>query len=110
MNRRALMAASLAVWATGAAARPRASARTVAAAPSDLTGIWTTAWYTHLQRPKTLKGLVVTLAEAEAFEKPRRTLHGDLNDPHDELGQATSEFPDQGPGLARIRGEILCGM
>jgi hypothetical protein len=33
-------------------------------------------------------------------------LNGDLLDPHDTLGQATSEFPDQGPGLARIRGEI----
>ena len=48
----------------------------------------------------------MTPAEAEAFEAPRRALNGDLLDPHDALGQATSEFPDQGPGLARIRGEI----
>ncbi len=73
---------------------------------SDLTGTWTNAWYTWLERPKDFTTLVVTPAQAEAFEHPRRALNGDLNDPRDELGQATSEFPDQGPGLARIRGEI----
>jgi hypothetical protein len=103
MHRRALLAAGAAVLAGGAAARPKAPAH---APPADLTGVWTNAWYTHLQRPKTFKSLTVTPAEAEAYETPRRALHGDLNDPHDELGQATSEFPDQGPGLARIRGEI----
>jgi hypothetical protein len=87
-----------------AAAGPRAPA--LAPAPGDLTGVWTDAWYTHLQRPKELKSLVVPPAEAEAYENPRRALKGDLNDPHDELGQATSEFPDQGPGLARIAGQI----
>jgi hypothetical protein len=73
----------------------------------DLTGTWTNAWYTKLERPKKLKTLAVTAAEAEAYEKPRRALHGELLDRvHDELGQNESEFPDNGPGLARIRGEI----
>ncbi|MFL5295824.1 MAG: hypothetical protein ACJ798_05520 [Phenylobacterium sp.] len=72
----------------------------------DLTGTWTNAWYTKLERPKAFKALVATPAEAEAFEAPRRALHGAILSPHDELGQATSEFPDNGPGLARIGGEI----
>src|SRR5205823_4995363 len=38
---------------------------------SDLTGVWTNAWYTKLERPRALKTLVVTAAEAEAFEAPR---------------------------------------
>jgi hypothetical protein len=100
IGRRELLAAGVTALAGAAGARPRP------VAPADLTGVWTNAWYTHLQRPKALKSLVLTPAEAEAYEQPRHALHGDLSDPHDELGQATSEFPDQGPGLARIRGEI----
>ncbi len=76
------------------------------AADDELTGVWTNAWYTQLERPKELKGLVVTQAEAEAYEAPRRALSGFLPSPLDDLGQAESEFVDQGPGLARIRGEI----
>src|SRR6185437_1256534 len=65
------------------------------------------AWYTKLQRPKALKGLAVTPAEAAAFEQPRRAHAGELLDPeHDVVGQAESEFPDNGPGLARIDGQI----
>jgi hypothetical protein len=76
-------------------------------APPDLSGTWTHASYTWLQRPEALKTLVITPAEAEAYEAPRRALNGELADPvHDELGQATSEFPEGGPGLARIDGEI----
>ena len=78
------------------------------AAPTrDLSGLWTNASYTHLQRPKAFKGLIATPAEAEAYESPRRRLHGELSDPErDVLGQNESEFPDNGPGLARIKGEI----
>src|SRR6185503_9058620 len=86
--------------AGGAAAKGRA-------APADLSGVWTNAWYTKLQRPTELKALVVTPAEAEAFETPRRAHAGELIDRvHDEVGQAESEFPDNGPGLARIGGQI----
>lgn len=76
------------------------------AAADELTGVWTNAWYTQLVRPKELSGLVVTPAQAEAYEAPRRALSGRLPSPADELGQNESEFMDQGPGLARIRGEI----
>jgi hypothetical protein len=72
----------------------------------ELTGTWTNAWYTQLVRPKELKALVLTPAEAEAYEAPRRALSGRLPSPPASLGQNESEFMDQGPGLARIRGEI----
>ena len=74
--------------------------------PGDLTGTWTNAWYTDLQRPKGFKGLVATPEEAEAYEAPRRALNGMIVEEDDETGQAEAEFNDKGPGLARIRGEI----
>jgi len=77
-----------------------------AKAARDLTGVWTNAWYTWLERPKALKALVVTPAEAAAYEHPRRALHGELASKADDLGQNESEFPDNGPGLARIGGQI----
>jgi hypothetical protein len=76
------------------------------AAAEDLTGVWTNAWYTQLVRPKEFNALVVSGAEAEAYEAPRRALSGRLPSPEDEVGQNESEFMDQGPGLAHIRGEI----
>lgn len=101
LDRRRLLglaaAAGLAGWPGSAGARgPR----------TDLSGVWTNAWYTELERPKAFKGLIATPAEAEAYEAPRRRLHGVESSPHDVLGQAETEFPDNGPGLARIRGQI----
>jgi hypothetical protein len=100
----------LAVVALGmvlVAASPAQSALKRAAPPSDLTGVWTHAWYTRLQRPtKAFKAIVATPYEAEAYEAPRRALKGALVEKEDTLGQAQTEFPDNGPGLARIRGEI----
>jgi len=94
------IAAALPAPSLAARARPRpAPAR-------DLTGVWTNAWYTKLERPKAFKALAATPAEAEAYEQPRRKLHGELASKEDLLGQNESEFPDNGPGLARIRGEI----
>jgi hypothetical protein len=77
-------------------------------ASQDLTGTWTNASYTWLQRPKALVGkpLVLTPAEAEAYEGPRRRLRGELASKEDALGQNESEFPDNGAGLARIGGEV----
>jgi hypothetical protein len=101
------MAGLGALAAGGLGAPALARARPAAVPPADsLTGVWTHAWYTHLQRPKDLPRLVVTPAEAAAYEAPRKRLHGDSLDAEDEVGQSESEFPDQGPGLARIRGEI----
>jgi hypothetical protein len=104
IDRRQMLAAGVALAGVGGAVR--AQPRAKGAPARDLTGVWTNGWYTQLERPDEFKTLVITPAEAAAFEAPRRALNGDLLDPHDTLGQATSEFPDQGPGLARIRGEI----
>lgn len=76
------------------------------ATADELSGVWTNAWYTPLQRPKGLSALAVTPAEAEAYEAPRRALNGRLPSAPGDIGQNESEFMDQGPGLARIRGEI----
>ena len=101
IDRRRLLTAAGAVAMLGGAGAARATP-----APRDLNGVWTHAWYTRLERPRAFKALVATPAEAEAFEAPRRAHHGELIAKEDVLGQAESEFPDNGPGLARIRGEI----
>jgi hypothetical protein len=61
-RRMVLSAAALAGVGGVAWAGPRAKA----SPPRDLTGVWTNAWYTKLQRPKAFKTLVVAPAEAEA--------------------------------------------
>ncbi|HEX7948101.1 MAG TPA: hypothetical protein VF495_25775 [Phenylobacterium sp.] len=68
--------------------------------------MWTNAWYTKLQRPKAFSALVATPAEARAYEAPRQGLGGEIASKADDLGQNESEFPDNGPGLARIAGQI----
>ena len=85
-------------------APPAAQAGGKHAPAADLTGVWTNAWYTKLERPKGFAGLEATAAEAEAYEAPRRALHGELASKKDALGQNESEFPDSGPGLASIGG------
>uniref|UniRef100_UPI0037C975BA hypothetical protein n=1 Tax=Phenylobacterium sp. TaxID=1871053 RepID=UPI0037C975BA len=45
-----------------------------ATAADELSGVWTNAWYTQLVRPRELKDLIVTPADAEAYEAPRRAL------------------------------------
>jgi hypothetical protein len=99
IGRRALLGGLTAAGAL--AGRVGAGPRT----PGDLTGTWTNAWYTKLERPKDFKGLVATPAEAEAYEAPRRKMHGEIPSKDDDIGQNESEFPDNGPGLARINGQ-----
>ena len=106
IDRRGMLAAAAAgvgvgaAWAGGRRPAP-------AKAPADLTGVWTNAWYTKLERPAAFKALAATPAEAAAYEAPRRAHGGEIIDsPQDALGQNATEFPDNGPGLARIRGEL----
>ena len=96
-----LVLAAVAVLPASGVGKPR-----LTAAPTDLTGVWTNAWYTHLERPAAFKSLIATPEEAQAYEAPRRAHAGELITKEDELGQNESEFPDNGPGLARIRGEL----
>ncbi len=102
MLRRAVFAG----MAAGAAALTTARAAVRSTPVPDLNGVWTNAWYTKLERPAAFKALVATPAEAEAYEAPRRAHKGEVISSADVLGQNESEFPDNGPGLARIRGEL----
>lgn len=72
----------------------------------SIDGVWTLGSYTDFQRPKDLKSLVLTPAEAEAYEAPRRALGGMLRDKPDGLGQSEAEFNERGHALARVNGEI----
>ncbi len=84
-----------AAWAHRPAKRP------------DLQGTWSLATYTDIERPPGLHALVLTPAEAEAYEAPRRRLHGMPAPAADDLlGQTEAEFNERGDGLARVRGQI----
>jgi len=100
IDRRAMLVA-MAAWAGAGAARsrPRGSGR-------SLEGLWHLGSYTDLERPKELKALVLTPAEAEKYEAPRRALNGMPPSKPGELGQPESEFNDRGEGLARVKGQI----
>jgi hypothetical protein len=75
--------------------------------PRDLDGTWNLGSYTELERPKGIARLVMTPAEAEAYEAPRRAGRGELaSEPGDEVGQNQSEWNDRGSGLARVKGQI----
>jgi hypothetical protein len=94
-------------WLTGVAALACApSARAAGRPGGDLEGVWTSASYTDLQRPKELPNLVLTPAEAEAYEAPRRAFRGMLPSPDGTIGQAENENVDRGEGLARVKGQI----
>src|SRR3954447_16931678 len=97
IGRRAVLAALAAAWASPAAAARKPD--------RDLDGLWTHASYTNLERPRNLKSLVMTPAEVEAFEAPRRAQNGMPPSKADDIGQAESEFNERGDGVMRIRGE-----
>ena len=112
MDRRRLLAGGALALVAGPALarkgpRPPATAKFLA---RDLTGTWTNATYTDLERPKTLLRPVLTPTEAEAYEAPRRALNGQLSGPDDTVGQAYSEFNDRGRGLLRIDGQIRASL
>lgn len=87
---------------TAVLARENPNARPASA---SLEGLWTGASYTELERPDELKTLVITPEQAHAWET-KLLPSGGVNVGPDELGQATSEFPESGSGLLRVRGEI----
>ena len=70
-----------------------------------LDGLWSGASFTELQRPDDLKTLVLSPDQAHVWETKLKP-SGGVNVGPDELGQATSEFPETGSGLLRVRGEI----
>jgi hypothetical protein len=99
IGRRAVLAGAAGLVASRAVAAPRWR-------PRELDGYWTGASYTDLQRPKELPRLVLTRAEAEAWEAPRRLYGGMAPSKEGEVGQAESEFNERGAGMMRRNGEI----
>ncbi|MGZ6038064.1 MAG: hypothetical protein ACXWKR_05305, partial [Phenylobacterium sp.] len=97
-----------------AAALPAGAARAGPAPrgfnPRDLTGTWSNGSYTAFERPKELPRLVLTAAEAEAYEAPLRALHGMPASKPGTVGQSESEFNERGSGMLRIRGEIRASL
>src|SRR5689334_7688260 len=83
---------------------PNASAA-VRGRRGDLENVWTTASYTELERPRSLPRLVVTPAEAAAYEAPLRALKGMAPAKPGEVGQAENEYIERGEGLARVKGQ-----
>ena len=98
MRRTLALVAVMLAAGSGALAAPRSA--------QAIDGVWTLGSYTDFQRPKELKALVLTPAEAEAYEAPRRALGGMLRDKEEGLGQSESEFNERGHALARVNGQI----
>jgi hypothetical protein len=101
--------------ATAGVAGPYHAPRTSYGAP-DLGGDWTNLSLTDFERPKTFKGLIATDDEtAAAITKFHNRIDGIKPTPKpgektppasgDELGQATSEFPDRDVDLLKIHGQ-----
>ena len=102
MRRVVALSVLLASLATVGIAREKPQVRPASA---SLEGLWSGASYTELERPDELKTLVITPEQAHAWET-KLLPSGGVNVGPDELGQATSEFPESGLGLLRVRGEI----
>jgi hypothetical protein len=103
IDRRTMLAASVAALTAGAAVAGRSAA--AQPQPRSLDAVWTMSSYTDLERPKGVANLVLTDAEAKALEAPRRALNGVLPNP-DPVGQAENEFTDRGTGFARVKGQL----
>jgi hypothetical protein len=105
-DRRDLLAALLATAAAGNPAAALAAWKTprTRSGTPDLQGVWTNASGTGLERPAAFKTLVVSEAEARAFEARRAGQLGSV--PGDDVGQPETEWWEPMPPLARIRGEV----
>ncbi len=95
----AAFAASVVIPSDLAAASPKPYRR-------NLEGLWDLGSYTELERPKGVSRLVMTPAEAQAYEAPRKAMHGLAPSTGDGVGQAENEWADRGDGLARVKGQI----
>src|SRR6476660_5225039 len=74
----------------------------LAAPRHGLEGAWSTDTMTPFERPGELKALVLSDAEAAAYEK--KQLAEPEKDPDDDVGQDQTEWTDAKVGLTRIRG------
>jgi hypothetical protein len=97
----ALTMAAAAAWPALAGPRP-------APRHPDLTGDWTTASLTDLERPDDFKTLVVSEAEAAKFERTHRGKPpaGADDDADKAIGAAQSKWWETNVGMTRIRGQV----
>jgi hypothetical protein len=102
-RRHLLLAAAAALVCPGAVAAAYRPPHTRSGAP-DLQGVWTNASGTELQRPAAFTTLVVSEAEARAYEARMATVIGTV--PGDDVGQPETEGWEPPGPLARIRGEV----
>jgi hypothetical protein len=72
----------------------------------DFAGLWSTASLTSLERPEQLKSLVLTEAQAAAYEKAHRGKPPEIPPGEDTVGGLESEWWETDVGLARIRGQV----
>lgn len=86
-----------------AAAAHLIGSTSVAAPAADLSGQWTTSTLTDFERPEELKGLVLSPADAAAYERKRRGRAPPI--PDDTIGAAESEWWETDAPLARVRGQ-----
>ena len=93
----------LAFAAAGSAVAADYRAPRTAAGDPELEGAWTTSTLTPFERPDELKALVLTEAEAAAFERKYRGKPPPI--PDDALGAADSEWWETDVPLVRIRGQ-----
>ena len=110
-----VVVAALLLFANLAGAAPYRAPRTASGAP-DLQGIWTNASITRLQRPKDFTALVISPAEAAAYEKAfaarydrdvAPTPPGDpAPAPVAAVGQDARQWFARPQGLARVGGQI----
>jgi hypothetical protein len=109
-----ILAASFLSAAAGAClAAPYQAPRTVSGTP-DLQGVWTNLSVTELERPKGVANLIATEAQVTARLARRKALLAGLKplpNPKappvdaDDVGQATSEYPDRNVDFLRIDGQ-----
>jgi hypothetical protein len=105
----------IAALATGVTAGPYRAPRTASGAP-DLQGVWTYETMTRLERPKDLASLVLSPAEAAAYEKKRTDRYTKEVAPLapgeaapqavERVGQDAAQWYRAPDGLARIGGQI----
>ena len=81
-----------------------AGAAQAGAKRADLTGYWSNASLTDVERPDEFKSLVVSETEAAAWEKEHRGKP--TKDPDDTVGGADSEWWELNVGLVRVRGQV----
>ncbi|MGZ3375081.1 MAG: hypothetical protein ACXU8S_00630 [Phenylobacterium sp.] len=95
-------------WAAGIAAWILAGVATAAPKHPDLTGQWTGASLTNLERPDDFKSLTIGEADAAKYEKAHRGKPPEIppDDPDHAVGGVESEWWETDVGLARIRGQV----